>query len=109
MTNELFNKWVAALRSGEYKQTRLVLQDQNGFCCLGVLCDLLDPEAWGQPIEWDVEYFLWKGQSRQVPPLWWNSFCPIVEQDQLAKLNDSGTSFREIADYLEEHKAEFVQ
>lgn len=35
-------QWVAALRSGEYKQGKYVLHnvDENTFCCLGVLCDL---------------------------------------------------------------------
>jgi hypothetical protein len=32
--------WVAALRSGDYKQTKYELQDKDGFCCLGVLCDV---------------------------------------------------------------------
>ena len=31
-------KWVKALRSGKYKQTREALQDKDGYCCLGVAC-----------------------------------------------------------------------
>ena len=31
-------KWVKALRSGKYKQTKRALQNKNGFCCLGVAC-----------------------------------------------------------------------
>ena len=41
--NELIaQQWVAALRSGDYKQGKSVLhnQDTNTYCCLGVLCDL---------------------------------------------------------------------
>lgn len=35
---ELKAKWVAALRSGEFKQTESVLfNGSNGYCCLGVL------------------------------------------------------------------------
>lgn len=37
-------KWVQALRSGKYSQTKKVLNDQNGFCCLGVACDIFIPE-----------------------------------------------------------------
>ena len=37
---EIAQRWVNALRSGEYKQTKTQLQDEEGFCCLGVLCDL---------------------------------------------------------------------
>lgn len=33
-------KWVAALRSGKYKQTVSYLYDGGGFCCLGVMCAL---------------------------------------------------------------------
>lgn len=32
--------WIEALRSGEYKQTTLTLQNHDGFCCLGVACDI---------------------------------------------------------------------
>lgn len=51
MNAEIAKKWVAALRSGEYKQCRGRLQrtdDQpgvTGFCCLGVLCDLYAQET----------------------------------------------------------------
>jgi len=34
--------WVAALRSGEYKQGRQMLNCDNQFCCLGVLCEVLE-------------------------------------------------------------------
>ena len=38
MDAHLKAKWVEALRSGEYKQARLMLEDDGRFCCLGVLC-----------------------------------------------------------------------
>lgn len=41
MNPEVKNRWVAALRSGNYNQGSGALRDiNNGFCCLGVLCDL---------------------------------------------------------------------
>jgi hypothetical protein len=47
MNKEIMQKWVAALRSGEYKQIdgrlRSYEPDECGkysYCCLGVLCDL---------------------------------------------------------------------
>jgi hypothetical protein len=47
MNPDVKAKWVAALRSGEYKQGPEWLQGESGcFCCLGVLCDILDPEGW---------------------------------------------------------------
>ncbi len=41
MNKEIKAKWVAALRSGEYKQGLGQLRSkENNFCCLGVLCNL---------------------------------------------------------------------
>lgn len=40
MRKEVADLWVAALRSGEYRQTTLQLRAGDGYCCLGVLCDL---------------------------------------------------------------------
>lgn len=38
-------KWITALRSGKYNQTRSTLQDSKGYCCLGVACDLFIPKS----------------------------------------------------------------
>lgn len=41
MNPKIKAKWVAALRSNEYKQgTRQLRTAGNSFCCLGVLCNL---------------------------------------------------------------------
>lgn len=40
MKSEIKAKWVAALRSGDYSQTRRNLRNTEGFCVLGVLCDV---------------------------------------------------------------------
>ena len=42
MKQEIADKWVAALRSGEYTQAREVLacETRTKHCCLGVLCEL---------------------------------------------------------------------
>lgn len=37
---EVVKKWLAALRSGSYRQGRGKLRRGDEFCCLGVLCDL---------------------------------------------------------------------
>ena len=51
MKQAIMTRWVKALRSGKYKQTREQLreadkedQPTNAFCCLGVLCDLFAKE-----------------------------------------------------------------
>lgn len=40
---------VAALRSGKYKQGRGHLRGDDGFCCLGVACDVSKLGEWAQP------------------------------------------------------------
>lgn len=40
MKPEVKSKWISALRSGDYKQTEGQLNNSEGLCCLGVLCEL---------------------------------------------------------------------
>lgn len=42
MTKELKDKWIAALRSGQYKQGHTYLHKNDEFCCLGVLLEVAD-------------------------------------------------------------------
>jgi hypothetical protein len=44
MNQEIKLKWLEALRSGQYKQTKYSLKNEKGFCCLGVLCDIYSQE-----------------------------------------------------------------
>lgn len=39
-TKAQIKKWVTALRSGKYKQSIGELQNHEGYCCLGVACDI---------------------------------------------------------------------
>ena len=50
MDSSLKQKWVRALRSGKYEQATGALRNEDGFCCLGVLCDVYDPDKWVEPI-----------------------------------------------------------
>ena len=60
LPKEKIQEWVDALRSGDYIQTtgRLCRDDgskHKTFCCLGVLCDLVDPGGWrdgGAVVSW---------------------------------------------------------
>jgi hypothetical protein len=46
----LATKWADALDSGVYEQTQGALHRKSGgFCCLGVLADLVEPDAWIAP------------------------------------------------------------
>ena len=62
MNPEIKAKWVAALRSGEYKQGTCFLRKDYpdryapDFCCLGVLCDIAAKEG---IIDWEIQ--TWHG------------------------------------------------
>lgn len=116
-------KWVAALRSGEYEQGRgsLRKKDAKGvdrFCCLGVLCDLYSKEKsnatkWVPPtVEFGNEYYF--GGVSGLPPKNVNVWVGLGELSWshleikasskygvLYDLNDTGSSFKKIADYIE--------
>lgn len=55
MNAEVKQKWLDALRSGEYKQAKSALRNGDGYCCLGVLCDLhakATGHVWGDEDEY---------------------------------------------------------
>lgn len=104
MKRELKQKWVDALRSGQYQQCTTRLNDGVGFCCLGVLLDVVDPE-W---IELDHKFGTARGTMlcesfASEHGLDTGSFDEDREiQHQLAYLNDDEQkSFSEIADWIE--------
>ena len=44
---EVRRRWTEALRSGRYRQTTGKLRAlDGGYCCLGVLCDVVAPHLW---------------------------------------------------------------
>jgi hypothetical protein len=49
INKEVLKNWLRALRSGKYQQTTGRLHEGQGFCCLGVLCDLCPEGEWGEP------------------------------------------------------------
>ena len=51
MNPQIKQKWVDALRSGEYQQTKGRLRKEDKFCCLGVLCDLYGKE---NNVKWNL-------------------------------------------------------
>ena len=69
MNEPRVKKWIAALRSGDYPQTFKRLRDKQGFCCLGVACDLNDPGVWTPSIlRSDGErVMLWDGEGAVLP------------------------------------------
>ena len=132
MNSEIKQKWINALRSGEYEQSSkgfLHIADEfsERYCCLGVLCDLYAKE---RNKEWTKEYKGWtkryngrildfEGED-QYPPqsvVEWAGLpekSPSIkfsgeiddcefENPELAELNDDGISFNTIADLIEQY------
>lgn len=120
MNKEIKDKWVAALRSGEYKQTKGKLRDDSGFCCLGVLCDLVRKEGMEAPSvegwQTDWEDFFKAADKEEVLPdgvrEWAGMRTDIGDltkpsklysgKTNLARLNDNGVDFPTIADIIDE-------
>ena len=109
-------KWLKALRSGEYDQTTgsLCSVDDGAasYCCLGVLHEVVNGEdAWSENQEsnWGNPLNI-KGTNRYSMPS--AAFLKRIglrdlliggceAADELAHLNDSGKSFKQIANIIE--------
>jgi len=106
-------QWIKALESGRYKQTTGQLRNIDGYCCLGVLCNIhKDKEhkweydhVFTTPIYNDEFGFLWhltRFEYFEMPP---DSFLDKVKVDkslaeELANMNDNRKTFKEIAAFL---------
>jgi hypothetical protein len=92
-----FIKWIEALESGEYEQCRMTLRKGNQYCCLGVMCDLYDPNGWLN----DYHLAMPLVPSSVVRQHFGLQYALVKEDGQLvpyAKLNDNyKLSFSEIA------------
>lgn len=109
-------KWLAALRSGEYKQgkTGQLKDEKGGYCCLGVLCDVyaktkrkkglwqgfrfMNESAFPAQQVWE-----WAGLGERNP----NVKDGSGKTDSLAEFNDgefgerNRRNFKQIANYIE--------
>lgn len=93
MTPELKKEWVDALRYGDYIQGRGSLKNisfyekEETYCCLGVLMDISKkfiPASQELPTLKEVEEFGLSDKSAR----------------ELARMNDSGYTFHEIANFI---------
>lgn len=108
MNKALKKKWLKALRSGEYEQTESVLLEygerHDGFCCLGVLLDVMGCE-WddiGQP--WLNGIQLSDGGYDLINETIGEEKNDSCARDALVDMNDiQGRSFKQIANYIEKH------
>lgn len=98
-------RWVAALRSGEYKQATGQLRTRdNKHCCLGVCLDVLRPSHWTRNSAQDE----WADLDGDADLLNYETGVDIglAEgiQEELATMNDDlAMPFTEIADWIEKN------
>lgn len=111
------DKYLKALRSGEYKQGVFGLRTiDDKFCALGVLCDLAAKEG---IIQWEHSGFAYwiKGGTYYLPKsvMKWAGMCSQsgrfpeefsnedVSKYSIANMNDDKNNFNTIADAVEKN------
>lgn len=98
--------WIKALESGKYAQTEYCLRDARGFCCLGVFCDVVEPDGWSKEkymgmlmknaISHKRSVSLLSQRMREMIDL------SDYHMDRVVEMNDNGSTFADIAIYLRE-------
>ena len=109
MTEIPYQEWVDALRSGDYNQTKETLKGELpdggvGYCCLGVLADIMGYEIEVATYVGDEKDILYETEG----PI--NIYTKFKEEigvkfiDHLIKCNDEGMSFDDISNLIEKKK-----
>lgn len=96
--------WAAVLRSGAYPKTIRALKNEDGYCCLGVLCEINQI-----PFKAEDGYMFPSGDILFAMPSseWFEKTTglPINYADRLAHINDAEETFAavilEIESFLE--------
>ncbi len=115
MNHEIKTKWLAALRSGDYRKSVHVLKRYfkhvpARYCCMGVLCDIIKedhPHA-QELIEQKVASSMFGNSKMSKFALLDQetlSYTGVEMQQQrrLTTMNDKGASFLTIAKYIEKY------
>lgn len=116
--NDNAKAWVAALRSGEFKQGMGALREGDEFCCLGVACELAAREGITNAEEPPSDPLIdniwhYGGENGVLPPevtewLGLRTNCGAWQEGiiggSLASQNDNGASFDEIAAIIESER-----
>lgn len=110
LPKEFGEKWITALRNGEYKQGKDRLKDIfGGYCCLGVACamqgidDFKDNQWIGGRSAWSLTI----PEINSIPELLKGTPAQSDFVGDVSKMNDDGIPFHEIADWIETN-VEFI-
>lgn len=100
MTTELKERWIAALKSGKYPKTKSQMCDGTGYCCLGVLADLDDPDGWeGEDLSSSLLWHDCYYEPRDTDYQRWG--LPIPTACDLMRLNDASDTFGPVIEEIE--------
>ena len=110
---------VDALRSGNYIQAKSSLKVKDNFCCLGVACDISELSDWKKGFYEEKLYYHYYGENSELPEEVREYFGFINncgefinengEKRNLAKLNDDGMTFSQIANIIESEPKEMFR
>lgn len=123
---QIKERWLIALRSGLYAQGQKRLKKTDGIgvtrhCCLGVLCQISPERLEEKPVptayqddsvkgnlvhihSFKDKYVDTYGYSASIPPEPFSTDIGLTRTaiSRLVNMNDDGSSFEEIADFIEE-------
>jgi len=103
LDKDMKEKWLAALRSGDYPKGEGYLSATDdegnlaGFCCLGVFADLFYEEPW---VFDSIDSCRTK---RNMFATLDEDFIPLPVQRELAYRNDHSETFDSVIKYIEEN------
>lgn len=114
MNHEIKTKWLAALRSGDYRKSVHVLKryfttTKPGYCCMGVLCDIIKDDFGhaSDLLEQNEPGSFHNAKKSKFAVLDQSAlhFTGVSPQHQrtLTSMNDKGATFERIANYIEKH------
>lgn len=100
-TADLKARWLEALRSGKYTQGEGQLRSlDDKFCCLGVLCDIVDSGLWKRGNKYYFYEFHDDPRFGSIPHEWGLPRMTLEGMND-GNPNTSPASFHEIADWIE--------
>lgn len=103
-------RWLEALRGRKYIQARGYLRlstddNKKHCCCLGVLCDLVNPTEWdASSLNWGPSYQFRGDEGLPDKTVLKETGLTLAKARKLADLNDYGDyDFKQIADFIEKN------
>lgn len=117
INKKLMSEWIAALRSRVYKQGTGCLRQVgptkrsvDRLCCLGVACHIINSKLWSDPENGDEYLYNYNNETHTTSlPQDYLKKLGISDSEELVliNMNDDGSKFHEIADYLERKYIEY--